>query len=43
MRQLLKRAVKYLGMWDLWVGLSVMLERLKEEMSPFPAEPWRRG
>lgn len=28
---------------DLGIGLRVLLERLKEEVSPFPPEPWRRG
>lgn len=28
---------------DLGIGLKVLLERLKEEVSPFPPEPWRRG
>lgn len=28
---------------DVRTGLRVLLERLKEEVSPFPPEPWRRG
>lgn len=28
---------------DVFTGLRVLLERLKEEISPFPPEPWRRG
>jgi len=32
------------GYWRDWqVGLQVMKERLKEELSPFAPEPWRRG
>ena len=42
-REPLKALLKRLGLWELWVGLQVMLERLREEVSPFPPEPWRRG
>lgn len=39
----LKRLAVRMGLADLWTGLRVMWERFKEEMSPFPPEPWRRG
>lgn len=43
LKELLLKIATRLGLVDLWVGLRVMFERFKEEMSPFPPEPWRRG